>query len=41
LIIIDDGYTVTTVREIKEKSVIVELMNDATIGEVDNLSIPG
>jgi hypothetical protein len=38
---IADGYTVTTVREIKEKSVIVELMNDATIGEVINLSIPG
>jgi pyruvate kinase len=41
LILLADGYTVMTVREIKEKSIIVELMNDATIGEVKNLSIPG
>lgn len=40
-ILIADGTIVTIVKEIKEKSVMVEVQNDATLGEKKNMSLPG
>ena len=38
---IADGTIVTIVKEIKEKSVLVEVQNDSTLGEKKNMSLPG
>jgi len=40
-ILIADGTIVTTVKEVREKSVLVEIGNDATLGEKKNMSLPG
>lgn len=40
-ILIADGSLVCKVKEIKEKSVITEVMNNAKIGERKNMNLPG
>jgi pyruvate kinase len=40
-ILIADGTIVTHVKEIREFSVIVEVQNDAKLGEKKNMSLPG
>jgi pyruvate kinase len=40
-ILIADGSLVCKVKEIKEKSVIVEVCNNAKIGERKNMNLPG
>lgn len=40
-IFIADGSVTCVVQELKEKSVIVKVMNDATIGERKNMNLPG
>jgi len=39
--LIADGTIVTIVKEVREKSVIVEVQNDAALGEKKNMSLPG
>jgi pyruvate kinase len=41
MILIADGSLVCKVKEIKETSVIVEVGNDAKIGERKNMNLPG
>jgi len=40
-IFIADGSVVCVVQELKEKSVITKVLNDATIGERKNMNLPG
>jgi len=40
-IFIADGSLVCTVTELKEKSVMVKVMNDAVLGERKNMNLPG
>jgi pyruvate kinase len=40
-IFIADGSLVCQVKELKEKSIVVKVMNDATIGERKNMNLPG
>lgn len=40
-IFIADGSVTCQVKELREKSVIVRVMNDATIGERKNMNLPG